>query len=276
MVKQPGPDENLIGQIVSIASERGVSVAELSTDELADYLGMSRSTLYRRIGTRQALNAAMKAAGVDTGEQPKATERIIEAAAALIREGGLPAMTMESVANRAGVALPTIFTLFGNRTGLLAQVFERHGPVPRIAHHLRDLAYGDIDGFRACVQGAYGELWDVFMAEQGLIAAMMLELLNDPAGDVRRFVEQHYLPQVFNRLLPWLAGQSANGIVRNLPPLVLGQQFVAPMVMHLATRPLVRSAGVAPLPGRDAACAIFADLYCAAVTERGGEKGTSG
>jgi len=268
-------DDKLIDQIVDIATARGVPVAELSTDELADALGISRSTLYRRIGTRQVLNAAMRAAGVDTGERPKAPERVIEAAAALIREGGLPAMTMESVASRANVALPTIFALFGNRTGLLAQVFERHGPVPRIAHHLRDLEYGDVDGFQACIRGAYGELWDVLMAEHGLIAAMVLELLNDPDGDVRRFVEQHYLPQVFNRLLPWLARQAANGIVRDLPPLILGQQFVAPMVMHLATRPLVQSARVAPLPERDAACAIFADLYCAAVVQHG-EKGKTG
>jgi AcrR family transcriptional regulator len=261
-------DPGLIRRIVGYAAGRDAPVASLSVDEIADGLGMSRSSLYRRIGSRQALHEAIREAGHETGEQPNATERMVEAAAALIREGGVQALTLDAVANRAEVALPTVFARFGNRVGLLVNVFERHGPVPRIERHLVPLERGDSAGFRRCVTEIYGELWDLLMAEYALVSAMVAEVLREPEGEIRRFLERRYLPQIFSRILPWLQEQVDNGLVRPVPLLLLGQQFVAPMVMHMATRPLVQSTGIAPLPQRDEACALFADLYCSAVLAR--------
>ncbi|MBO3761074.1 TetR/AcrR family transcriptional regulator [Ciceribacter sp. L1K23] len=53
-------------------------------------------------------------------------QRIIEAAAALLDEGGREALTTRSVASAAGTQAPNIYRLFGDKDGLLDAVAE-HG-----------------------------------------------------------------------------------------------------------------------------------------------------
>lgn len=260
-----GPEESLSRDVVALARRLERPLASLSTDEIAAGLGISRSTLYRKIGSREGLMQALREQGIDTGEKPNATERMLEAAAGLIREGGLQSLTLDAVASRADVALPTVFGRFRNRTGLLVAVFERHSPVPLVQRHLAPLQRGDVAGFRTAVRAVYGEMWDLLMSEYALISALVIEVLREPQGEVRAFLERQYLPQVFDRILPWIGENIRLGLVRPMPPLLLGQAFVSPMIMHIATRPLVQSTGIAPLPDREEACARFTDLYCAAV-----------
>lgn len=272
MQDRPGPEDSLSRDVVALALRLDRPLASLSTDEIAAGLGISRSTLYRRIGSRDALLQALRNQGIDTGETPNATERMLEAAAGLIREGGLQSLTLEAVAARAEVALPTVFGRFRNRTGLLVAVFERHSPVPLVQQHLALLEPGDVAGFRAAIRAVYGEMWDLLMTEYALISALVIEVLREPQGEVREFLERRYLPQVFDRILPWIGENIRLGLVRPMPPLLLGQAFVAPMIMHVATRPLVQSTGIAALLDRDEACARFTELYCAAVLAPEGAK----
>src|SRR3954451_12093730 len=53
-------------------------------------------------------------------------ERIVQGAAALLAEGGRDAVTTRAVASAAGVQAPTIYRLFGDKSGLLDAVAE-HG-----------------------------------------------------------------------------------------------------------------------------------------------------
>jgi AcrR family transcriptional regulator len=67
-------------------------------------------------------------------------ERILKAAAKLIASRGLAAVTMEEIAERAGVAKGTLFHRFGNRAGLAVALVDEserrlqesvlHGPPP--------------------------------------------------------------------------------------------------------------------------------------------------
>ena len=58
---------------------------------------------------------------VDT---PSTRSRITEAAALLLREGGVRAVTTRAVATAAGVPTPTIFRVFGDKDGLMDAVAE--------------------------------------------------------------------------------------------------------------------------------------------------------
>ncbi len=53
-------------------------------------------------------------------------QRIVAAAAALLEEKGLEALSTRAVATRAGVPTPSIFRVFGDKDGLLEEVAE-HG-----------------------------------------------------------------------------------------------------------------------------------------------------
>lgn len=51
-------------------------------------------------------------------------EALLEAAAQLIAEGGVAAVTMDDVARRAGVGKGTVFRRFGSREGLMATLLD--------------------------------------------------------------------------------------------------------------------------------------------------------
>ena len=58
-------------------------------------------------------------------EPANARERILAAAATLVASGGSEAATTRAVAAAAGVQVPTIYRLFGDKDGLLAAVAEQ-------------------------------------------------------------------------------------------------------------------------------------------------------
>lgn len=60
--------------------------------------------------------------GIDA---PTTRSKITEAAALLLREGGVHAVTTRAVANEAGVPTPTIFRIFGDKDGLMDSVAEK-------------------------------------------------------------------------------------------------------------------------------------------------------
>jgi AcrR family transcriptional regulator len=57
---------------------------------------------------------------------------VLTAAADLLNEGGLPAVTVESVSARSGVSKPTIYRYWTNRTAVAIDAFAQHmgGHVP--------------------------------------------------------------------------------------------------------------------------------------------------
>ena len=56
-------------------------------------------------------------------------EALLDDAAAILREGGLDAVTMEAVAARAGVSRPLVYKHFANRQALLAGLWRREAKV---------------------------------------------------------------------------------------------------------------------------------------------------
>ena len=123
-------DRTVVAAAMAEASETGTPVAELSLDQIARRAGMSRSTIYRRVRNRQALDEAVRQAGGDPGTRVGVRERAIAAATELIIADGVAALTVDGVARQVGCAATSVYTAFGDREGLLAAVFERHAPLP--------------------------------------------------------------------------------------------------------------------------------------------------
>ena len=100
MDDEPIP-RTIIDAAVASAREDRREVAAVPLDEIARRVGISRATLYRRIGSRRALDEAVRAAGVDPGGRPEVRERAVTAAAAIVRERGFGALTLDAVAAAA-------------------------------------------------------------------------------------------------------------------------------------------------------------------------------
>jgi AcrR family transcriptional regulator len=78
--------------------------------------------------------------------QAQATrERIAIAARALFADRGYVSTTVEAIAGRAGVAVPTVYGAFGSKTGILAEIrrlwLQEAGVLPLVAEALAEPDY---------------------------------------------------------------------------------------------------------------------------------------
>lgn len=91
----------------------------LTMDRLAEAAGISRSSAYRLVGSREALVQQLAAAGVDVEARGDARERVLAAARAVFSRQGLDGATIEAIAEAAGVGTATVYRQFGDKKGLL-------------------------------------------------------------------------------------------------------------------------------------------------------------
>lgn len=71
--------------------------------------------------------------GKRRADAERTRERILDAAADMLAQGGGTGFSLEAVARRAGVARMTVYYQFGSRAGLLEAAFDRRAARSRIA-----------------------------------------------------------------------------------------------------------------------------------------------
>ncbi|HZE32863.1 MAG TPA: TetR/AcrR family transcriptional regulator, partial [Actinoallomurus sp.] len=226
---------DLVEAALRAAERLSKNVADVPVQAIAEEAGISRSTLLRRIGgSRPALDAAVRATGVDPGGQRPVRERAIEAGAHLIGEHGLAALTLEAIATAAGCSVPSLYIAFGGRDELLLAIFERHLPLLSV-----EVPTDPRADLRETVNRIYRQLAEAVIRQPRVLPAMLAEALSRPGDpDLRRLL-QHFAPRKRAGLGQWLADEMAAGRIRAQPLVLLIQQLIAPVVMHFVLRPAV-------------------------------------
>lgn len=97
-------------------------------DDLARESGLSRATLYRQAGSREAVLAALSEQGVEVGKRVDVRERILAACRAVFTRAGFEAATLEDIAREAGVGPATVYRQFGDKEGLISAFASHLGP----------------------------------------------------------------------------------------------------------------------------------------------------
>ncbi|MBL8618333.1 MAG: TetR/AcrR family transcriptional regulator [Deltaproteobacteria bacterium] len=98
-------------------------------EELATVAAVSRTTIYRHFPSHDALLHEVQGRyGLAPNAVATAKSLVLDAAAALILEVGLAGLTVQGVADRAGVSPMTVYKTFGDKATLLAAVFGERGP----------------------------------------------------------------------------------------------------------------------------------------------------
>jgi AcrR family transcriptional regulator len=254
--------EELVQAALRAAEKRGKDVADVPVRAIAREAGISRSTLLRRLGgTRAALDEAVRAAGVDPGGQVPVRTRALNAAAALISESGLAAVTLEAIATRADCAVHSLYMAFGSRDELLRIVFERHSPIPDFEDAL-DIATDDLS---ATVRSLYQALAAALGREPRVAPAILAEVFARPASPTVQTLTQHAAPRMLDVLGSWLNVQVRQGRIRDLPMQLLIQQLMGPMVMHMLARPALSTVAVVELPDLDTVCTVLAANFVRAM-----------
>jgi AcrR family transcriptional regulator len=252
----------IVTAALAAASARGVPVADVTLLDIARQAGISRSTLLRRLGgSRQGLEEALRAAGVEPGGRKPVRERAVEAMGTLIGEHGLAAVTFERVAALAECSVPSLYATFGGRDELLHAVFERYSPILDVEAFMAG-PHGDLED---TVRRLYRMLADALDREPRVLPALLAEVFARPGDENIQVVFHNLLPRLLAGLGRWLAGEVAAGRIRDLPPLLLTQQMTSPIIMHFLLRPAAgRLAGTA-LPSKDEAIETFTRTFIQAV-----------
>lgn len=82
-------------------------------------------------------------------------ESLLDVAAAMVAEGSVDAITMESVAERAGVSRPLVYKHFADRHNLLEAVYKRESAMVHAELSVAVQAGGSVEAmFRALIKGA--------------------------------------------------------------------------------------------------------------------------
>jgi len=244
------------------AENLGRDVADVPLIAIAREAGMSRSTLVRRLnGTRQPLDDAVRAAGVEPGGRPPVRERAIQAAAALISDRGLATLTLEAVAAQANCSVHSLYAVFGARDELLCAVFERYAPILDLDDAVSD-PHADLT---ETVHRIYRLVAEAFSREPRVAPAMLAELLARPTGLAGQALAQYTAPHMLAGVGQWLTTEIAAGRIRDLPLPLLIHQLLAPIGVHTLVRPAIVNVPEVELPELDEACAVFADAFLRAV-----------
>ncbi len=78
----------------------------------------------RRSGEEADVQPQRRPAGPGRPRDPHVDRAIIDSAVELLRDGGVEALSMESVANRAGVSRASVYRRYANRVDLMEAVFQ--------------------------------------------------------------------------------------------------------------------------------------------------------
>ena len=256
-------DDAIVHAAITEADETGTPVAELSLERIAKRAGVSRSTMYRRVRSRQALDDAVRQAGADPGSRIGVRDRAIAAAADLIVTDGVAAMTVEGTARRVGCAVTSVYAAFGDREGLLAAVFERHAPLPVVEHLLAEGA-GRFANLETGVRAIYTAIFDAVADDTAVLEALFAEILAKPNGIGSQFFRERVLPRIAATVGGWLQQQIKDGHCAELPLSLLIPVLIAPISVHLLARRRLAAAG-ADVPDRQTVIDAMTRSFCGAV-----------
>jgi AcrR family transcriptional regulator len=258
-------DDALLDRIAAMADTSAVPLAEMSMDAIASGLGMTRMTLYRRAGTRDAIVAALRARGVDARRQPDVYERVIVATARLLREQPIAALTLEQIADAANCSLPAIYARFGSRQGVLKAVIERHSPLLPMREAVATNLEAPTADLRHDIRHMYETLYRQLDREWRVIRSFIAEVTRDPDSEVGQAVRDWYVPQVRDILLPLIQRHIDEGMIRPIPIPLIVSFFAAPMGLHVGTRGYVQRETGFELPDAESVIDLFTDMFCRAV-----------
>lgn len=198
-----------------------------TVDELANAAGVSRASFYRAFGSRGAL---LEALAVEP--EPAATERVLEAALQMIGQHGLTALSMDDLAEAAGVSRATLYRLFPGKPPLFTALMKTYSPlepVSRLVNEMRseppEVVMPEIA--RLIFRTAYPRI--------GVLRAMFFEA-SSLAPDAEESVRE-LLAMIVGSVGTYVLEQMAQGRVRRMHPLLALQLFVGPIMFHALTRP---------------------------------------
>jgi AcrR family transcriptional regulator len=222
-------DPTIRRQVMSAARAVLAEDAAAPVASIATRAGVSRATLYRHFGSREALLRS-----VALEPQPAAETRILVAAKDMLIRHSLDELSMENLAASAGVSRGTLYRVVPGKSALLRRLIEVYSPFEAI----RTIVGTHPDEPPEVVLPLIGrEMVGVAGERLGLMRAIFHEVTGGGGPAISGM--RPLFESTIGLLTGYLAGQMAAGRIRPMHPILALQAFVGPLFFHLMTRPAI-------------------------------------
>ncbi|HEX8024674.1 MAG TPA: helix-turn-helix domain-containing protein [Candidatus Limnocylindrales bacterium] len=254
-------DRILRGAARRLATEPRATLADIAVET-----GVSRATVYRYFTSRDELLRAL-----DLEPHPGTEERILAAAAELVGRDGLRTLSMDELAEQAGVSRASVYRLFPGKTALFAALVTAYSPFAIVEETLNRLG----DRPPEEVLPAVARNAATAMAPRIGIARTLLFEVTAGEPEAVAAVEPA-IRQLLGTLGRYLAAQMAAGRIRRMHPLLAAQLLIGPVFFHLLTRPVALRVAQFDLELEEAVTALAEAAVRGMLSERSpAEKGAS-
>jgi AcrR family transcriptional regulator len=241
-------------QILAVAARllTGAESSDLTMDRLAQASGVSRATLYRRFGSREAiLQRLADEQGLEVQElaRPGIPTRILQAARVTFARYGLTGATVEQIAQEAEVGVATVYRHYGSKEALIEAMI--HASEPR--QLLRNLTNGHQGDLETDLVALASTIVDFINANRDLIRITFVESQgSSPLLAQMRSTQG----RTVTTLAAYLARQMEAGKLAQGDPFELALAFVGMLLgftvigPHFYERPVAEPESVARLVTR--------------------------
>ena len=143
---------------------------------------------------------------------PESVDRVLDAAARLIRDDAFHTATMEELAAAAGVSRATVFNRFGSKLGVLQALFRRGMEGPEMQAIIDALAIEDPDAALEAVIEAASAIWEAYGEVH-----LQLQAVGTLEPEATTLVDQQRGQQRRDRRAGPTAGQGGPAPLRDQP-----------------------------------------------------------
>lgn len=227
-MKTYGSRESLRDYIIAATRTHIAQGVVPSIAEITLAAGISRATFYRVFSSREELLHAL-----DLEPEPESRDRLLAKALEMIGTEGLAALSMDALADAAGVSRATVYRVFPGKAVLFREVVKTYAPFERFALLVEQHADRPPEEVMPQVAQVFVEL---LATRPGLFRTLAFEISSQQENteEATTFVLLHGI----GSLLDYLNRQVQLGRVRPIAPFVALQAFLGPLLIHLMTRSL--------------------------------------